>query len=89
MKASVQFYRDALSMELLHGGEGSSFSSLQAKNADSAILNLEQGDAISEWGRLIFHVADVDACWKHLTELGVSGGQAAQCFLGRTLFSHA
>jgi catechol 2,3-dioxygenase-like lactoylglutathione lyase family enzyme len=62
MKASVQFYRDALGMELLYGAEGSGFSSLRAKDADSTILNLEQGDALPEWGRLIFHVADVDAC---------------------------
>jgi hypothetical protein len=50
-----------------------SFSSLRAKDTDSAILNLEGGSqASTEWGRLIFHVADVDACWKHLTDLGLA-----------------
>ena len=67
MKASVQFYRDVLGMELLYGGETAEFSSLRAKDTNSAILNLEPGDG---WGRLIFHVADVDALWRRLNELG-------------------
>jgi catechol 2,3-dioxygenase-like lactoylglutathione lyase family enzyme len=70
MNASVRFYRDVLGMELLYGGEGATFSSLRAKDAQSAILNLELGDPASGWGRLIFHVADVDAFWRHFTEKG-------------------
>ncbi len=70
MKASVQFYRNALGMELLYGGEQASFSSLRTNNSSSAILNLEQGDTVSRWGRLIFHVTDVDAFWTHLKERG-------------------
>ena len=70
MKASVQFYRNALGMELLYGGEQASFSSLRATDSESAILNLEQGDTVSRWGRLIFHVTDVDAFWTHLKERG-------------------
>src|SRR6266852_6343747 len=70
MKASVQFYRDVLGMEVLYGGETAGFSSLRAKDADSAILNLEQGEPGNSWGRLIFHVADVDALWGRFNELG-------------------
>jgi catechol 2,3-dioxygenase-like lactoylglutathione lyase family enzyme len=70
MKVSVQFYRGVLGMELLYGGEGATFSSLQARDADSAILNLEQGKPVDGWGRLIFHVADVDALWRCFNELG-------------------
>lgn len=70
MKASVQFYRNVLGMELLHGGERASFSSFQAKDSESVILNLEQGDSVRQWGRLIFHVTDVDAFWAHLREKG-------------------
>jgi hypothetical protein len=47
MKASVQFYRNVLGMELLYGGEQASFSSLRANDSESAILNLEQGDSVS------------------------------------------
>lgn len=70
MKASVQFYRNVLGMELLYGGERARFSSLGASDSESAILNLEQGDSVSQWGRVVFHVADVDAFWKHLKEKG-------------------
>ena len=70
MKASVQFYRNVLGMELLYGGERESFSSLRANDSASAILNLEQGGSASGWGRLIFHVADVDAVWADLKEKG-------------------
>ena len=70
MRASEQFYRDVLGMELLYGGETAGFSSLRAKHANSAILNLEQGKPVKGWGRLIFHVADVDALWRRFNELG-------------------
>jgi catechol 2,3-dioxygenase-like lactoylglutathione lyase family enzyme len=87
MKASVQFYRDALGMELLYGGEGSGFSSLRAKDGDSAILNLEEGpQASAEWGRLIFHVPDVDACWKHLTDLGFAPEKPRNASWGERYF---
>ncbi|SRR5713226_6094195 len=56
MKASVQFYRDVLGLELLYGGERAGFTSPRAKDAQSAILsNLEESDTVTDWGRLIFH----------------------------------
>jgi catechol 2,3-dioxygenase-like lactoylglutathione lyase family enzyme len=70
MKASVLFYQNVLGMELLYGGERAGFSSLRASDSASAILNLEQGDSMPQWGRLIFHVTDVDAFWTHLREKG-------------------
>jgi catechol 2,3-dioxygenase-like lactoylglutathione lyase family enzyme len=70
MKASVHFDRDVLGMELLYGGEHASFSSLRANDSESAILSLEQGDNVSRWGRLIFHVLDVHGFWTHLKERG-------------------
>jgi len=74
MMKSVRFYRDVLGMELLYGGEDAGFSSLRARDAQSAILNLEQGDRVTRWGRLIFHVTDVDALWTHLKERGFDPG---------------
>jgi catechol 2,3-dioxygenase-like lactoylglutathione lyase family enzyme len=70
MQASVRFYRDVLGMELLYGGERAGFSSLRANNSESAILNLEHGESVPQWGRLILHVTDVDAFWSHLREKG-------------------
>ena len=70
MEESVRFYRDVLGMELLYGGEGTGFSSLRARDTQSAILNLEQGKPGTRWGRLIFYVTDVDALWNHLKDRG-------------------
>ena len=72
MMESVRFYRDVLGLELLYGGEAAGFSSLRSKNAQSAVLNLEQGQTETGWGRLIFHVTDVDAFWARLKESGLS-----------------
>jgi len=70
MQLSVRFYRDVLGMEVIHGGEESHFSSLRARETESAILNLERGHPEKRWGRLILHVTDVDAFWNHLKERG-------------------
>ena len=70
MTESVRFYRDVLGMQLLYGGEDAGFSSLRARDAQSAILNLERGDRVTRWGRLIFYVTDVDALWTRLNERG-------------------
>ena len=70
MKVSVRFYRDALGMQLLYGGERSEFSSFRGTDSESAILNLEHGAPGTYWGRLIFYVEDVDAVWKRFRELG-------------------
>ena len=71
MTNSVRFYRDVLGMEIIYGGEDGYFSSLRAKDGKSPILNLEQGHSATDWGRLIFYVADVDAIWAYLREKGL------------------
>jgi len=47
MMKSVRFYRDVLGMELLYGREDAGFCSMRAKDGESAILNLEQGDTVT------------------------------------------
>jgi catechol 2,3-dioxygenase-like lactoylglutathione lyase family enzyme len=70
MGSSVRFYRDVLGLRLLYGGEGTSFSSLCMGDEESAILNLEQGSPVNGWGRVIFYVDDVDACWTYFKGKG-------------------
>ena len=89
MEASVQFYRDLLGLELLYGGERSSFSSLRAGDSGSAILILKYGHVVPRWGRIIFHVADVDAFWSHLRGNGFDPEIPRDASLGRTLFPRA
>jgi catechol 2,3-dioxygenase-like lactoylglutathione lyase family enzyme len=61
MELSVRFYRDVLGMELIYGGPDAYFSSLRTANAEFPVLNLERGVSVIRWGRIILHVADVDA----------------------------
>src|SRR2546427_10658920 len=82
MKVSVQFYRDVLGMELLYGGETGGVSSLRAKHAESAILNLEEGYAITQLGWLIFYVGDVDEVWGKLEETGFDLALAEKTSVG-------
>jgi len=86
MTKSVRFYRDVLGMELLYGGEDAGFSSLRARDEQSAILNLEQGDTVTRWGRLIFYVTDVDAQWTHLNERGFDPGIPQDAAWGERYF---
>lgn len=72
MSRSVRFYRDVLGLEMVYGGEESSFSSFRTGGGDSAILNLELGRVVRDWGRIIFYVSDVDEAWARLTEKGFS-----------------
>ena len=69
MRTSVRFYKDILGLEIIYGGEGSSFTSLRTTEGEP-ILNLEHGDTGTRWGRLIFHVSDVDSFWQQLLEKG-------------------
>ena len=69
MEASVRFYKDVLGLEVIYGGKDSYFTSLRTKDGNT-ILNLEHGHAGIQWGRLIFHVSDVDRFWAYLTDEG-------------------
>jgi catechol 2,3-dioxygenase-like lactoylglutathione lyase family enzyme len=71
MPASVRFYRDLLGMEVIYGDENGYFSSLRAKDGKDPILNLEHGSPATQWGRLIFHVSDVDGFWAYFKEKGL------------------
>ncbi len=70
MARSVVFYRDHVGLELLYGGEGTSFSSFQV---GGSYINLMLSDERPAWwGRLIFYVDDVDAHYNRLTSFGLT-----------------
>jgi catechol 2,3-dioxygenase-like lactoylglutathione lyase family enzyme len=71
MPISMRFYRDELGMKVVYGKEDGYFSSLRAKDGMEPILNLEHGSPATQWGRLIFHVADVDGFWAYFKEKGL------------------
>jgi catechol 2,3-dioxygenase-like lactoylglutathione lyase family enzyme len=85
MEASVRFYKDVLGLEITYGGEGSYFTSLRTRDGNT-ILNLEHGNASTQWGRLILHVSDVDRFWAHLTEKGFHPGRPQDASWGERYF---
>jgi len=71
MARAVQFYT-ALGFDLAHGGETSAFTTFRA---GPGYLNLiAEGDdkRWSWWGRIIFHVDDVDALYARALAIGCS-----------------
>jgi catechol 2,3-dioxygenase-like lactoylglutathione lyase family enzyme len=67
----VRFYRDLLGLEIIYGIEDAYFCSLCTKDGQDPILNLERGHLVTPWGRLIFHVPDVDRFWAYVKEKGL------------------
>ena len=85
MARSVVFYRDHVGLELLYGGEGASFTSFRV---GEGYVNLTLShDKPAWWGRLIFHVADVDAHYRRLITLGLTpSGEPADAPWGERYF---
>jgi catechol 2,3-dioxygenase-like lactoylglutathione lyase family enzyme len=69
MARALRFYL-ALGFPLRYGGESAQFSSLAA---GEACLNLiaESSRTWSWWGRIVFHVADVDALFARAIDQGL------------------
>jgi catechol 2,3-dioxygenase-like lactoylglutathione lyase family enzyme len=70
MARAVRFY-GALGFALRYGGEAASFSSFSAGNAYLNLIVDDGGRAWSWWGRVIFHVSDVDALHRLALERGL------------------
>ena len=68
MARSVRFYRDILELNMLYGGENTSFTSF---DIDGTFLNLQlRLKTEVEWGRLILYCQDVDKVYSHLLKEG-------------------
>ena len=70
MARAVRFYL-ALGLTLCQGGEGHSFTSLQAGACFLNLLSQPAGRSWSWWGRVIFRVADVDALHRRALAAGL------------------
>jgi catechol 2,3-dioxygenase-like lactoylglutathione lyase family enzyme len=86
IKRSLLFYREVLGLELLSGGTNAGFSSLRIPGTEFPIINLQQGRTVVRWGRIIFHVADVDAFWTHLKENGLEPDNPQNASWGERYF---
>lgn len=70
MEKSVHFYQDVIGLEVLYGGSSAVFTSLRVPNAEFSFINLQLGSPTLDWGRIIFHVSDVDGFWARLKQNG-------------------
>ena len=89
MAPCVRFYNEILGLEVIYGGRQASFTSLRTAGEQDAILNLEQGTSSNGWGRLIFHVKDVDELWAHLKARGLDAARPRDTSWGETILPSA
>lgn len=69
MPRAVRFYR-ALGFDIAHGGDASSFTSFRAGSGYLNLIAQPQDKRWSWWGRIIFHVDDVDALFARALAAG-------------------
>jgi catechol 2,3-dioxygenase-like lactoylglutathione lyase family enzyme len=69
MPRAVRFYR-ALAFEVLHGGEGASFTSFRAGTSYLNLIVQPAERRWSWWGRVIFYVTDVDVLYERALAAG-------------------
>jgi catechol 2,3-dioxygenase-like lactoylglutathione lyase family enzyme len=86
MVRSVHFYNEILGMEIIYGGKPASFTSLRTAGAKGAILNLEQEAPGNGWGRMIFHVNDVDRLWAYLNAREFNAAEPRDAAWGERYF---
>ena len=71
MVRSVDFYT-SLGFQLLYGGADATFSSFTIGDGYLNLITRPTEQQWSGWGRIIFHVSDVDALYQKAVELGLS-----------------
>jgi catechol 2,3-dioxygenase-like lactoylglutathione lyase family enzyme len=71
MARSVLFYR-ALGFGVHYGGEDAQFTSFSVGSSYLNVCAASSESTLSWWGRVIFHVSDVDAVYARAIEHGLS-----------------
>ena len=71
MAASVRFY-EALGFRLSYGGDNTPFSTLRSGECFVNLIAVDSpAEAETGWGRVIFHVDDVDALYQRALDAGL------------------
>lgn len=71
MSRAVEFY-ESLGLERRYGGPDSGFTSFHVGPGYLNLITQPSDVEWSWWGRLIFHVSDVDALYRKTLDLGYS-----------------
>jgi catechol 2,3-dioxygenase-like lactoylglutathione lyase family enzyme len=69
MQRAVRFY-SSLGFDMLYGGEAASFTSFRAGPSYLNLIAQPDQKQWSWWGRIIFYVDDVDACYERALKAG-------------------
>jgi uncharacterized glyoxalase superfamily protein PhnB len=77
MPRAVRFYR-ALGFALNYGGEDTTFTSFTVGKSYVNIVAVAPEQVWSWWGRVIFHVSDVDAAYRRAVQVGLEPEFAPQ-----------
>lgn len=77
MPRAVRFYR-ALGFELHYGGEDATFTSFTVGSSYVNIVAVTPEQVWSWWGRVIFHVSDVDEAYRRALQVGLEPDFAPQ-----------
>jgi uncharacterized glyoxalase superfamily protein PhnB len=70
MARAVQFYT-MLGFDLKYGGEAATFTSFHAGTGHLNLIAQPEQRRWTWWGRVIFHVSDVDALYEQATRNGI------------------
>lgn len=69
MTVAIDFYR-TLGCQIVYGGSASEFTSLRAGLAFINLIQQPDTKTWQWWGRVIFHVDDVDVTYRQLLDAG-------------------
>ena len=87
MSRSVRFYT-ALGFPVRYGGEHAAFTSLHAGSCYLNLIAQPADRSWSWWGRVIFHVSDVDAFHRRALAQGLAPTTAPGTPVGRAVFPY-
>ena len=87
MRRSVEFYCEGVGLELLYGGDSASFTSFKVGQGYLNLILSPEG-SWSWWGRIIFHVDDVDALYQKLLDAGLTPSTAPEDAPWRERYFH-
>ena len=69
MQRAVRFY-SSLGFEICYGGEAAPFTSFHAGSSYLNLITQREEKQWSWWGRVIYHVSDVDALYEQALQAG-------------------
>lgn len=87
MSRSVDFYHGCVGLLMLYGGSDADFTSLKVGSGYLNLIRSTEGGRCW-WGRVVFHVDDVDQLYRQLVDAGVKPASSPQDAPWRERYFH-